>query len=66
MIANGVRNFLSFYLQLTIAGFTLFILKKPGFVEDVLFYPWNEVSGFDSHHILQEASEELSCNETGS
>ena len=46
MMANDVSIFLSFYLQLTIAGFILFILEKPRFVEDVLFYPWNEVMAF--------------------
>ena len=45
MIANGVSEFLSFSLQLTIVGFFLFILKNR-FVEDVLFYPKNEVMAF--------------------
>ena len=35
----------SFFLQLTIAGITLLILKKSRFVE-VLFYPDNEVMAF--------------------
>ena len=46
MIANGVSKFFtSFSLQLAIARFTLFILKKSRFVE-VLFYPKNELLAF--------------------
>ena len=46
MIANGVRKFISFSLQLAVAGFTLFILKKSRFVEDLLFHPKKEVVAF--------------------
>ena len=48
MIANGVSKFLSFSLQLAIAWFKLFALKKSRFVEDLLFYPKNEVIAFPS------------------
>ena len=46
MIANDVTKFLSFPLQLTIAGLTIFIKKTTRFVQDVLFYPINEVMVF--------------------
>ena len=46
MIANAERKFTSFSLPLTIAGFTLLIWKKARFVEEVLFYPKNEVVAF--------------------
>ena len=46
MIANGVSKFLLFTLRLTIARLTSFIKKKSCFVEDVLFYPKNEVIAF--------------------
>ena len=46
MIANDMSKFLSFLLQLTTAGLTIFILKKTHFVQDVLFYPKNEVMVF--------------------
>ena len=46
MIANGVRKFLSFSIQLAIAWFKLFILKKSCFVEDLLFYSKNEFIAF--------------------
>ena len=45
-IANDMRKFLSFSLQLTITWFTLLILKKSRFVEDLLFYSKNEVIAF--------------------
>ena len=51
MIANGVSEFLSTSLQLTIARFTLFIKKKSCFVEDMLFYPKNEVIAFPKTEI---------------
>ena len=43
MIANGVSKFLLFSLHLAIAWFKLYILKKSRSVEDLLFYPKNEV-----------------------
>ena len=48
MIANGESKLLSFSLQWTIEGFTIiiFILKKSRLVEDVMFYPRNEVMAF--------------------
>ena len=46
MIANGLRKFLSFSLQLAIAWFKLFILKKSCFVEDLLLYSKNESIAF--------------------
>ena len=46
MIANDMSKFLSFLLQLTTAGLTIFILKKTRFIQDVLFYPKNEVMVF--------------------
>ena len=47
---------ISFSLQLTIAGFTLFIKKKSRFVEVVLFYPKNEVIGFPKIEINEFVS----------
>ena len=47
---------ISFSLQLTIAGLTLFILKKSRFVEVVLFYPKNEVVGFPKIEINEFVS----------
>ena len=46
MIANGVRKFLSFSLQLAIAWFKLFILRKSCFVEDLLLYSNNGLIAF--------------------
>ena len=47
---------ISFSLQLTIAGLTLFIYKKSRFVEVVLFYPKNEVIGFPKIEINEFVS----------
>ena len=47
---------ISFSLQLTIAGLTLFILKKSRFVEVVLFYPKYEVVGFPKIEINEFVS----------
>ena len=38
-----MSKFLLFSIHLAIAWFKLFILKKSRFVEDLLFYPKNDV-----------------------
>ena len=54
MIANGVSKFLSFSLQLAVAWFTLFILKKSRSVKNFLFHPKNEVLAFPKIEIMNE------------